>query len=71
MTKQTEATRPGIDALISEAKANPGRACSAQLGGSTYYVWTDKGGKVRVARGNEKISLKNARAAIAKAEGVS
>ena len=60
-------TQPNIDVLINEAKANPGRACSAQIGGSTYYVWTDKQSKVRVACGNEKISLKNARAAIAKA----
>lgn len=55
-----------IDQLITEAKAAQGRAVRALIGEHLYSVWTDKGGKVRVACGNNKISLKNARVAIAK-----
>lgn len=62
-------TKPmNIDNLIAEVKAS-GHSAKALIGGSTYYVWINKDGKTSIACGRNRISLKNARAAIAKATG--
>lgn len=52
-----------INQLIVKAKAD-GRAASALIGGQTYYVWHNKQGHLRISCGRNRISLKNACAAI-------
>jgi hypothetical protein len=56
-----------IDQLIAKAKESQGRSVGALINGLFFRAWTDKQGKVRLETESEKISLKNARAAIAKA----
>ena len=64
LTNNRKQNMTNIDNLIAEAKANPGRIAGALISGSFYRVWTDKQGKVRIARDKDRLSLKNALAAI-------